>query len=202
MRRTKEETEKTRKSILKAALKVFYKKGVARASLAEIGKAAGVTRGAIYWHFKDKYDLYLSLYEMMTKRFSVRPEDIESQSFDTPDAFKATLLKYLTDFQTNREFNMFLLVVYSRTEYIEELQPIIDNELKKQRLMIDAYQHALEELQAKGAIAAHIRCAHFARILYTCIDGIVDSAGIDPTLFDGEVSAASMLDEIFLMLCK
>src|SRR4029077_18964463 len=57
-RRTKEEALETRSRILDAAERVFYDKGVANASLEEIAAAAEVTRGAIYWHFKDKAELF------------------------------------------------------------------------------------------------------------------------------------------------
>ncbi|WP_272942305.1 TetR family transcriptional regulator [Kingella kingae] len=54
MRKTKEEAQKTRQHLLNAALEVFWRKGVTQASLHEIAVEAGVTRGALYWHFKNK----------------------------------------------------------------------------------------------------------------------------------------------------
>src|SRR6266852_6073029 len=57
-RRTKEEAQETRSRLLDAAERVFHEKGVAHASLEEIAAAAEVTRGAIYWHFKDKAELF------------------------------------------------------------------------------------------------------------------------------------------------
>ena len=59
MRKTKEEAYQIRCNLLDAALTVFYERGVAQASLDEIAKAAGVTRGALYWHFKNKEDLFV-----------------------------------------------------------------------------------------------------------------------------------------------
>lgn len=56
-RRTKAEAEATRESILDSAEQVFMDKGVARASLEEIAREAGVTRGAVYWHFRNKQDI-------------------------------------------------------------------------------------------------------------------------------------------------
>ncbi|MBN7770357.1 TetR family transcriptional regulator [Marinobacter daepoensis] len=56
-RKTKAEAEATRESILDAAESVFTDKGVARASLEEIARTAGVTRGAVYWHFRNKKDI-------------------------------------------------------------------------------------------------------------------------------------------------
>ncbi len=54
MRKTKEEAQQTRSNLLNAALNVFYERGVSKVSLDEIAKTAGVTRGALYWHFKNK----------------------------------------------------------------------------------------------------------------------------------------------------
>jgi TetR/AcrR family acrAB operon transcriptional repressor len=54
VRRTKEEAAATRDSILDAAEILFAKNGVSRTTLQHIATAAGVTRGAIYWHFVDK----------------------------------------------------------------------------------------------------------------------------------------------------
>lgn len=58
MRRTKEDALFTRQKILSAAFDVFLQEGFDGASLEQICKAAGVTRGAAYWHFKNKKDLY------------------------------------------------------------------------------------------------------------------------------------------------
>lgn len=57
-RKTKEDAEVTRQNLLSAALKVFSRQGYAAARLEDIAEEAGVTRGAIYWHFKNKADLY------------------------------------------------------------------------------------------------------------------------------------------------
>lgn len=58
MRRTKQDANKTRIAILTAAEVLFLEKGVAHTSLEQIAKHAGVTRGAVYWHFKNKADLF------------------------------------------------------------------------------------------------------------------------------------------------
>src|SRR5215831_8980559 len=63
VRRTKIEAAATRDALLDAALGVFRDRGVAHTSLEEVAAAAGVTRGAVYWHFKDKADLFTALCE-------------------------------------------------------------------------------------------------------------------------------------------
>ena len=65
MRRTRRESERTRRGILAAARKVFARQGVTRTTFEEIAAAAGVTRGAIYWHFADKTELFFAMREQV-----------------------------------------------------------------------------------------------------------------------------------------
>jgi TetR/AcrR family acrAB operon transcriptional repressor len=60
---TKEQAEKTRENILRGALRTFSEKGLAKSRLEDIAKDMGVTRGAIYWHFKNKLELFSELFK-------------------------------------------------------------------------------------------------------------------------------------------
>lgn len=62
-RRTKEEAEKTREALLDAAEVVFMRRGVASASLDEIAKQAGLTRGAVYHHFENKLAIFHAMHD-------------------------------------------------------------------------------------------------------------------------------------------
>ncbi|WP_454919095.1 TetR family transcriptional regulator [Xanthobacter sediminis] len=61
MRRTKAEAAETGRQILRAAETLFLDRGYDTVSLEEIAAAAGVTRGAVHWHFKNKQGLLLAL---------------------------------------------------------------------------------------------------------------------------------------------
>ncbi|WP_054006011.1 TetR family transcriptional regulator [Cypionkella psychrotolerans] len=63
MRRSKEDAEQTRSAILDAAEQMFCEQGVSASTLEKISRKAGVTRGALYWHFKDKIDLLRALHK-------------------------------------------------------------------------------------------------------------------------------------------
>jgi TetR/AcrR family acrAB operon transcriptional repressor len=62
-RKTKEDAEHTHTALLDAAEQVFYDRGVSQTTLNDIATAAGMTRGAIYWHFKDKTALLQALFD-------------------------------------------------------------------------------------------------------------------------------------------
>lgn len=61
MRRTKEDAAETGRQILRAAEYLFLDQGFDNVSLEQIAAAAGVTRGAVHWHFKNKQGLLLAL---------------------------------------------------------------------------------------------------------------------------------------------
>lgn len=63
MRRSKQDAEQTRTAILDAAERMFCEQGIAASTLEKISRKAGVTRGALYWHFKDKIDLLRALHK-------------------------------------------------------------------------------------------------------------------------------------------
>lgn len=65
-RRTKEDAVATRNALLDAAEQVFLAQGVSQSSLAAIAQQAGATRGAVYWHFKDKLDLFNAMIDRVT----------------------------------------------------------------------------------------------------------------------------------------
>src|SRR5215475_12816529 len=58
MRRTAAEAAETPQAILRAALDEFSQRGYSATTLDGIARAAGVTRGAVYWHFASKAALY------------------------------------------------------------------------------------------------------------------------------------------------
>lgn len=60
-RKTKAEAAQTRDRIVSCAREVFSRHGVTNTSLEQVAKEAGVTRGAVYWHFRDKADLFMAV---------------------------------------------------------------------------------------------------------------------------------------------
>jgi TetR/AcrR family acrAB operon transcriptional repressor len=60
-RKTKAEAAQTRERIIDCARQVFSREGVTNTSLEEVAREAGVTRGAVYWHFQDKADLFMAV---------------------------------------------------------------------------------------------------------------------------------------------
>ena len=77
-RKTKAEAAATREALLDAAEEVFFAKGVARTSLEQIARHAGLTRGAVYWHFKNKGDLFMALVQRVRMPFQSLMEEVNN----------------------------------------------------------------------------------------------------------------------------
>src|SRR6185369_4439404 len=126
VRKTKEEAGKTRKDIIESARTVFHQCGVSRSTLEKIAKEAGVTRGAIYWHFKDKAELFFAMREDVFAPMVERTDSLLfSEAYANPlDAIEASLKEFfrvLDDCSVVRE--VFEIMI-SRCEYVDEFASV------------------------------------------------------------------------------
>jgi TetR/AcrR family acrAB operon transcriptional repressor len=125
VRCTKEEALETRSRILDAAENVFYARGVSRTSLADIAEAANVTRGAIYWHFKNKSDLF----DAMCARIRLPMETMmeakaEEDKSDPLGQLRAVLVFRLREAERNPQLRKVFEILFHKCEFVERSDPI------------------------------------------------------------------------------
>ena len=63
------QSQETANRIFSQALRIFLKKGYHGTSIDDITKAARLSKGALYWHFKDKEALLRKIIEEFEKSF-------------------------------------------------------------------------------------------------------------------------------------
>ena len=109
-RRTKEEALATRHRLLDAAEILFQSQGVSRTSLQQIAEQAGATRGAIYWHFKDKADLFNAMMERVRLPLEAAARFVDHPAQDPLDVIEngmvGALRQVTTDPQVRRVFEI------------------------------------------------------------------------------------------------
>ncbi|MBB4349914.1 TetR family transcriptional regulator [Aliirhizobium cellulosilyticum] len=155
MRRTKAEAAETRCSILAAAEKLFFEKGVATSTLDEIATAAGVTRGAIYWHFNSKSDLFLELYNAADLP-RVNMADVDAPCDDGRDPLSLVEKMACDWLQVLAEdrHRQRLLSILLRTNFTEEFQPVMDELDKLDREHTGYLESILERAANDSRLAA------------------------------------------------
>lgn len=123
-RKTKEEALTTRAQIIDAARRVFHAEGVNRSTLDKVAQAAGVTRGAVYWHFANKTELFLAVKQTYMCEFDRLQSllDDDEAPLDAITRYLQALFSVLLENQTAREtFEIILL----RCEYVEEFHEVL-----------------------------------------------------------------------------
>ena len=103
MKRTKHEAALTRAGILDAASTVFRSQGYASTTLEDIARHAGVTRGAVYWHFENKYDILFTLIRDYTPNFVRRSREILCSERDPVSRVQELLSFLIKDIDSNKD---------------------------------------------------------------------------------------------------
>ena len=189
--KTKAEAEQTRQHLLDAAELLFLQRGVSRTSLQDIASAAGATRGAIYWHFKDKADLFNAMMARV-----VLPLELALQSAAPGlgeaasgcalqrlvDAFVGALHATVHDPQTRRVFT----IATHQVEYVEELRAVAERRLEVTRGVLAVTAQALQAASDRTGHPLPMPVATAALGIHAVVDGLINHWLLDPDAFDLE----------------
>ena len=114
MRKTAEETEKTRQAILKAAARIFARIGIDRSTLEQIAMEAGITRGAIYWHFKDKMAIFDQIMQTEAGKLDQLIETALNEDPSPLRKLKKLLQTVVDNFYDNEGFRQQIFMTWYR----------------------------------------------------------------------------------------
>ncbi|WP_424195907.1 TetR family transcriptional regulator [Ampullimonas aquatilis] len=159
MRRTKEDAEQTRQTILQAARTEFMTNGVANTTLDQVAKAAGVTRGAVYWHFANKNELFEALRDSVNLPLHDTMEQPaeDSATCDALDQVQARLQEVMRLVEQDISIREMCSIMTYKCEYVGELesQLIAHSECLNEKIArcTDDYERAQKQgLLAEGLI--------------------------------------------------
>jgi len=179
-RRTKEDACATRNSLLDAAEQVFYEQGVARASLNEIAQRAGATRGAVYWHFKDKLDLFYAMLERVTLPLG---QDIygDEEGMACVRHVMSTLFSRLeNDARTRKVFEVML----HKVEYVGELTSVQEWNLVAMTELGARLEVEVQVAQQQQGVQLPVPAAEVALALRLLLDGLIQGWLLSGGAFD------------------
>lgn len=174
-RRTKEDAEQTRQAILDSALALFYEKGFTRTTFDEIAKRIGLTKGAVYWHFRNKVDLLAEL--MRQKIYDKKYKHLQEEtSIITIAQMREQFRNACLSIENDPEFCHFLKFVIFHMEWSDS---IIKHILKQLSDIVEQPWVKLKErltfLQKSGEIPLGVNVDETALLLSCLWRGAVDA---------------------------
>lgn len=191
VRRTKEEARETRNRILDAAEQVFYDKGVSRTTLADIAAQAGVTRGAIYWHFANKGDLFTAMFD----RVLLPLDELSADGDETSDPLGRIAHKMrwcmsgvTTDTQRRRVFDILFL----KCEFVDEMGPVKARHQASMEEGVGKIEADIALAVQKGQLPADVDTRRAAHFLHAMVGGFLREALMMPP----SVYLASQIDAL------
>lgn len=192
-RRTKEDALATRTALLDAAECVFLRRGVSRTSLADIAQAAGLTRGALYWHFKDKVALLDGMLERVVLPMGNELQVLRSRDDDVLAEWRAYLRRALHQIVHDEQTRRVLQIAMQKIEHTEELAPLIDNRIQLHRRKSALEREVLERAARACGRVLPAPAAQLAHGFHGMVHGLIYGWLLDDS-FDLEAAGEASID--------
>ena len=164
VRRTKEEAEQTRRDIIEAARRVFHEHGVVRSSLEKIAKAAGVTRGAVYWHFRNKAELFFAMRDdAFAPMIGFTDAILVDPAWDNPlDAIEASTKAFIRALNDTAKFREVFEIMIIRCEYVDEFASVLAEINRPCHDLLARFQGLYTRAAEKGLLRSGLDPEHLA----------------------------------------
>ena len=195
VRKTKEASRATRERLLDAAEKLFRERGVTRTSLADVAAGAGMTRGAVYWHFKDKADLFRAMCERATlpleAQFERADADAQSDPLATLRSRSIAALRHLAhDPQAQSVFE----IVFHKSELVDELAGLATSRRQERGACLMEIAEVIGRAIRAGQLPAETDATLAARGLHAAMVGVMHEWVLDPAAYDLAAAAPLLVD--------
>jgi len=194
MRRTKQEAAATKEAILDAAEEAFLELGVSHTSLGAIAKRAGVTRGAIYFHFPDKMAIYRAIVDRIIFPQEEMIREIEASSLINPlDILQQTACCRLSGFCNNRQQQRVVTILTQRCEYVGEFVEIMGRLRQAVEQMIALFTRLLRLADQRGMLSSNWLPEDAARAIVAVFSGLIGEWLDSDRAFDLERLGTSVI---------
>ena len=167
-RRTKEEAEATKKAISIATLEIFCEKGYSRTTFDEIAKRINLTKGAVYWHFRNKADI---LSEIIRKTFEITRNiiAIKVPKIDSLEQLKQYMHEGLKLIENNPEYRQCLYFVFHQMEWSEAILNKVSADVKS---ITDFNKEQIKKALKNEQESKQIKPELNIEDIIECIDGL------------------------------
>ena len=194
-------TQNTRLAILEAAVRIFSRSGVSAATLEDIATEAGVTRGALCWHFHSKDDLLTAIIQHYGPHSILRPiiEQIEQDLQNGVPLDDETILRRLAGgfydgFTSQGDFaRLAILLIYTHPQAAR----ILADKIVKGRKRITEY---IQKRQDEGYFCQNIDANLFVQVIAMLFAMRAIGRGLNDLLPFANLSREEVIDQVVSLL--
>jgi len=194
VRRTKAEAAVTREQLLDAAERVFRERGVASTTLGEVAAAAGVTRGAVYWHFRDKADLLGAMCERTTLPLDALFDDACNRGGDALDTLRNTAIAALTHLARDPRAQAVFQLVFQTCGSTAEMAPLANTQQRERDTCLARVEELIARAIEQGRLPADTDPLLAGEALHAYVTGIMQSWVQNPASYDLAAAAPALID--------
>jgi TetR/AcrR family acrAB operon transcriptional repressor len=197
-RRTKEEALETRTRILDAAERVLHGRGVANSSLEEIAAAAKVTRGAIYWHFKDKAELFDAMMQRVVMPAECLLDGAGDDGIADPlSVLRRTTIDVLVRTARDKRMQRVFEIAYHKCEYVGDAEGVRERHIASQNECMKSIEAGFRACVAAGQIPRSVNPRVAAIGSMSLVSGLIANWVLDPSSFPLARHAEALVDIYF-----
>lgn len=183
MRRTKEDAEKTRQTVLEAALKLFSRDGYSLTTLSRIAKEAGCSRGPIYWHFENKDDLYEAVLAYSQEPLEALVAECAGMRETPIQAMERFIEQWLGLLVNNRQYRQSFEILLNKTELTDAMSRTLKRERALTKSIIALFRDLVGQAVEQGSITTDEDPKDLGLLSYTYLMGITQTWLFAPKLF-------------------
>ena len=174
---------------------MFQSRGVSHTSLNDIATAAGTTRGAIYWHFKDKADLFNAMMERVTLPLEqTLVVAYVEQSAHPVAEIRSAMLEALRLIATDEQTCRVLKIATHQVEYTTDMGAVLERHLSVHGGCVARNHAALQRAFAARGQPPPMALDFAARGLQVLVEGLVHQWLLNTEAFDLQANGRAALD--------
>jgi len=194
MRRTKEAAALTRETVLDAALAVFSRQGYTATTLDHIAQEAGVTRGAIYWHFGGKAELYNALLEERFARAFAGMTKLLAEPGTPLQIIRRLLVWQMALIEEDAEYRSVMELTLFKTAVTPDLAEGLKHKVKATQQMLRQLSKLFRQAVKAGEVRQKIDSDSAALAVLGLTTGLTSLWLLNPSSFSIKARAPEIVD--------
>ena len=200
-RKTKEEALRTRQLLIESAIQQFALRGVSNTTLTDIADAAGVTRGAVYWHFASKTELFNEMWQQQPPLRDLIQQNLATRNEQEPlKDLRQRFIAGLRYIAENPRQRALMQILYQRCEFASDM--LSESEIR-QRIGFNysVIGGILQRCVRNNILPAETNIDVILIVLHSAFSGLIKNWLLEPQRFDLYQQAPALVDNIMAVVC-